>query len=132
MEEKNVKNYLYVCPFCLRILKECTCIAFPERLIQIDRNMLPIIRELNKKCFATETCCEGHIGSNEFMYIEFSQKYRFGKEIPTGFAINGHILQANITGKSEQAKKRKKRQLLNTLYQWACELEGIGHNLFIR
>ena len=131
MHEKNIKNYIYVCPICLGKLEECKCFAFPLTLIQIDKNMLPIIRELNRKFFRTEACCEGHIGSNEFMYIEFVKNYKFKTPLPKGFErIDGYI-RANITGRTEQAKKRKKRELLNSLYQWACELETTSINTFI-
>ena len=39
MHEKNIKNYIYVCPICLGKLEECKCFAFPLTLIQIDKNI---------------------------------------------------------------------------------------------
>ncbi len=132
MNEKNIKNYLYVCPYCFNVVKECECFAYPPTLIQIDKNMLPIIRELNKKMFLTEMCCEGHIGLNEFMYIEFKKNYKFKTPLPKGFVGGGNYIRAKITGSSEQAKKRKKRALLNDLYRWACEIDARGSNMFIK
>lgn len=131
MKKGNLKDYLYVCPNCLNVLKECKCHIYPITLIQIDKNMLPIIRELNKKYFLTEGCCEGHIGANEFIYIIFKKRYNFKLALPNGFTGDGTYIKANIKGSSELSKKINKRKLLNNLYKWACELEKLGTNLLI-
>ncbi len=131
MNEKNSKIYSYVCPNCLSVLNECTCDVYPWTLIQIDKKMLPIIKELNRKCFYTEMCCEGHIGSNEFMYIEFTKKYKI-KSLPKGFDGDGSYIRGQINGRTVEAKKRNKRQLLKRLYEWAIQLEPRGTNVFIK
>ncbi len=123
MNEKNIKNFLYVCPNCLNELKKCECYCYPDTLIQIDKNIYPIIKELNKRHYITESCCEGHIGSNEFMYISFKKKYKFKTPLPNGIDGKESHIKADIKGSSEQAKKRKKRELLNKLYKWVCDLE---------
>lgn len=124
MYEKNLKNYVYVCPRCFNKIKECTCDFFPDSLVQLDRNIWPIIKVLNEKWYFTENCCEGHIGANEMMYILFRKTYKIKTPPPKGFEGNGSGLRAKITGSSDQAKKRNKRRLLNSLYEWACELES--------
>lgn len=131
MNEKNIRLYSYVCPNCLNVIGECTCDAYPWTLIQIDKKILPIIRELNRKCYFTDMCCEGHIGSNEFMYIEFKRKYKFKKDLPKDFVGDGSYLKAPIVGKSEEAKKRNKQKLLKRLYEWVIDLEPRGTNLFM-
>lgn len=132
MNEKNVKIYSYVCPYCFNVPEECSCMCLPWKLIQIDKKILPIIRELNRKCYYTEMCCEGHIGYNEFIYIEFKKQKKFKKELPKDFVYDETYIRALITGKSIEAKKRKKRQLLKNLYEWAVELEPIGTNTFMK
>lgn len=124
MCEKNLKNYVYVCPRCFNRVEQCTCEYYPESLAQLDRNIWPIVKVLNEKWYFTDSCCEGHIGSNEMMYIIFKKSYKFKVPLPKGFEGNSATLKANICGRSEQAKKRNKRKLLNSLYDWACSLES--------
>ena len=131
MYTKNIKNHVYVCPTCLGKLEECKCQNLPFTLIQIDKHMLPIIQELNRKFYRTTGCCEGHINSFDEIYVEFSKNYKIKTPLPKGFKkIYGGVC-AQITGRTEQAKKRKKRELLNSLYKWACELEPNGINPWI-
>ena len=106
MNEKNPKLYLYVCPYCFNELKECTCAVYSWKLIQIDKKIHPAVKELNSKQYYTEMCCEGHIGSNEFIYIEFKKKYKF-KTLPKGYEGIESYIKANINGKSIEAKKNK-------------------------
>ena len=47
--EKNVKEYVYVCPHCFNKPENCTCHALPFSLIQLEKNMWPIIKTLNEK-----------------------------------------------------------------------------------
>lgn len=73
---KNHKYTDYVCPICWHKLTECTCDFDNNNLIQIDEGMQYAIRELNKKGYRTECCCEGHYmdclkGGD--MYITFRQ-----------------------------------------------------------
>ena len=124
MYEKNLKNYVYVCPRCFNKPENCSCDFLPLSLVQIDKNILPTIKVLNEKWYFTENCCEGHIGSNESMYILFRKNYKSKIALPKGFEGNLGALKANITGSSEEAKKRKKRELLKSLYEWACSLES--------
>ncbi len=130
MNEKDPKLYLYVCPNCFNVLKECTCDMYPWTLIQIDKKIHPIIKELNRKCFYTEMCCEGHIGTNEFIYIEFKGKYKI-KPLPNGFEGDGSYIRGEIKGKSIESKKNNKRRLLKELYDWAIHLEPRGTNFFM-
>lgn len=132
MHKRDVRNYYYVCPTCLSVPENCSCSLLPETLMQIDKRMLPIIRELNKKWYVTTSCCEGHVGHYEQIYIMFKSKHKFKLPLPKGFEGNGSYLKSPITGTTEEAKKRKKRQLLNSLYLWACELESLGPNMLIK
>ena len=123
MYEKNLKNYVYVCPCCFNKPEGCTCSVLPFTLLQLDKNMWPIIKVLNEKGYYTDECCEGHVNSNERMYIFFRKRYKNKSPLPNGFQGDASFLAADITGCSEDAKRRKKRQLLNSLYEWADSLE---------
>ena len=124
MCEKILKIYVYICPKCFNKPADCTCPILPLSLIQIDKNIWPTIKVLNEKRHFTESCCEGHIGANEMIYILFKKKQKINVPLPKGFEGNLYGLKANITGNSDEAKKRKKRKLLNDLYNWACSLES--------
>ena len=129
MYEKNLKNYVYVCPQCFNKMEECSCRSYPFTLVQLDRNIWPTVKVLNEKGYFTENCCEGHIGSNEMIYILFKKLYRIKTPFPKGFEGNSSGLKAIISGSSEQTKKRNKRKLLNSLYEWAYNLEPRIRNI---
>lgn len=123
MRINNLKNYLYVCPHCFNVVEYCTCFSLPHSLIQIDKNILPIIRVLNQKGYFTDICCEGHIGGCERMHIIFKKNYKF-KTLPDNFIQSGELIYADITGKTEHGKKIKKAKLLKELLSWAELLES--------
>lgn len=122
MDEKHLYRYAYVCPRCFHRLRDCLCRACPETLIQIDKNILPTIQILNEKGFATECSCEGHIGESGALFILFRLTYWFSHPLPEGFIGDGSIILSNISGSSEQAKKRDKKEKLARLYAWARSL----------
>ena len=124
MYAKNLNHYVYVCPCCFNTPAECTCAILPLALIQVDKQIWPTIKELNRKGYLTESCCEGHVGYNEMIYVLFKKKHKINSTLPKGFEGDATGLRAIITGSSDNGKKRKKRQLLNALYEWACLLES--------
>ena len=123
MKKDSLKKYLYVCPHCFNEVESCTCFLYPDSLIQIDKNILPIIKILNHKWYLTDVCCEGHIGGCERMHIIFKKDYRF-KILPDSFTKSGELIYADITGKTERGKKIKKTKLLKELLFWAESLES--------
>ena len=123
MYNNDLRAYKYVCPFCINTVDRCTCENLPELLLQIDKNMLPIIKELNKKWYRTSGCCEGHIGNNDKIYIFFKGKHKFKKKLSNNFEMKSNCIVGTIQGKTENAQKRNKRKMLNELYEWACSLE---------
>ncbi len=122
MNKDELKNYLYVCPRCFNVVEKCTCFAYPHNLIQIDKNILPIIKLLNQKMYITDMCCEGHVGGCERMHIIFKKEYKF-KGLPENFTRYKEVICADITGSTERAKKINKTKLLKNLYKWAESLE---------
>ena len=122
---KKLKSYVYVCPCCFNKVEHCTCMHLPWNLIQIDKNILPIIKVLNEKYYFTDSCCEGHIEENQqpFIYITFKKTHRIKEPVPKGVVFMGGSLRADIPGSSDDARKRNKRKLLKSIYEWACKLE---------
>ena len=123
MYYNELKVYKYVCPYCINEVDKCICEEYPESLIQIDKNMVPIIRELNRKWYRTCSSCEGHIGKIDKMYILFSRKHKFQKLLSKNFIIAADHIIGTIPGKTEEAKKRNKSRMLKELFEWACGLE---------
>lgn len=127
MESNSMDKHLdYVCPHCWHSVDECTCEYQPWKLIQIDRNMQPIIRILNEKGYVTEFCCESHdVHGN--MYIKFRYKHGFGSDLPApeGFEIRdksetiSFIYDSKAT--TEEFEKQK-REHLDSLMKWCEEL----------
>lgn len=122
MYEKNLRQYVYVCPCCFNKVENCTCAILPFSLLQLDKKIWPVIKLLNEKGYYTEDCCEGHVDAGDKIYISFRKKYKTNIPLPKGFEGDMSVIFAKITGKSTEAKKRKKRQLLNKLYEWADSL----------
>lgn len=54
------KGDVLVCPECWNLLEECSCRNLPNRAIQIDGGIYPAVRDLNRKGYKTNFCCEGH------------------------------------------------------------------------
>ena len=87
-KRSQFKDFAYVCPFCICEVEECECTHYPYYLMQIDRKILPIIRELNIKGYKTTGCCAGHPDQEELystnIYICFDKNYDFDWPFPEG------------------------------------------------
>lgn len=88
-KEQRLEDFAYVCPRCIETVENCRCSGYPYYLVQIDKLMVPIIRELNSKGYKTTGCCAGHLyNKNEFMhsgiYIAFAEDYDFDTPFPEG------------------------------------------------
>lgn len=86
-----------MCPSCLNLIEECECRCYPYYLVQIDRLILPIIKELNSKGYTTTGCCAGHpTEDTKFINIHicFDKEYEFDEPFPQGsrYAKLGHTL----------------------------------------
>ena len=85
---ERLKEFAYVCPFCIREIEDCRCKLYPYYLMQVDRLILPIIRELNMKGYKTTGCCAGHPKENDptsaMVYICFDKAYEFDEPLPEG------------------------------------------------
>lgn len=79
-------EFSYVCPRCMRELEHCRCKSYPYYLVQIDKLILPIIRELNINGYITTYCCAGHPDIDEplYIYIRFDKEYHFDMPFPEG------------------------------------------------
>lgn len=107
----------YVCADCYRPLSECTCVAAPYFLVNIDRNIQDVVRILNEKGYITRYCCEGHdTGSNT--YVTFSWQHEFDN-IPDGFTYKNGTIQHVYADNKDIARKD---EYLKRLLDWAENL----------
>lgn len=85
-KKSHFKDIAYVCPNCLREVEHCQCEYYPYYLVQIDKLILPIIRELNINGYKTTGCCAGHPDKEELLqiYIAFDRDYEFDMPFPAG------------------------------------------------
>ncbi len=87
-KRSHFEDIAYVCPRCIRPVEDCRCAGYPYYLVQIDKLMVPIIRELNSKGYKTTGCCAGHPKDDAFMvsgiYIAFAEDYDFDEPFPDG------------------------------------------------
>ena len=85
-KRERLNDFSYVCPRCLRELDDCRCKSYPYNLIQIDKLILPIIRELNSKGYITKWSCAGHPNRDKLfsIYIVFKENYEFDEPFPAG------------------------------------------------
>lgn len=98
-KQHHLKDIAYVCPQCIRGVEDCRCESYPYYLVQIDKLMVPIIRELNSKGYKTAGCCAGHPEDDAFkvsgIYIAFAEEYDFDEPFPEGgkYSISRHTIQ---------------------------------------
>lgn len=123
-EKTGLDDYCYVCPSCLNAIEECECSLYPYYLVQIDRAILPIIKELNSKGYTTTGCCAGHpTADTKFMniYICFDKEYDFDEPFPDGsrYAKLGHTLSFTAEVSGYQEALVFQQDSLDKLTDWA-------------
>lgn len=124
ISKKDLDQFKYVCPHCWNTIDKCVCHSYPYFLIQIDNNILPIIKILNMKKYYTSSSCEGHIDQEYTnVYIVFRDYYSFPISFPKGghFSSNA-VLTYEIYGKTNEERNKSKNKILKELYQWAKSL----------
>lgn len=96
-KKSRLHEFVYICPNCLQDLEHCRCEHYPNYLVQIDKLMLPVIRELNINGYVTTNCCAGHPATDKRMdiYIAFDREYHFDMPFPDGgrYSKLSHILR---------------------------------------
>lgn len=118
-KKKETKDrFVYVCPSCWEEIDKCRCGSYPYFLIQVDRNILPIVRNLNLKGYQTCGSCESHPEEGRSsMQLYFKKHYRFSEPIPG----NGHY-GANGNWTRPIKSIEEKEQLLKELLEWSERL----------
>lgn len=123
-QKTGLNDYCYVCPSCLNIIEECECRFYPYYLVQIDRLILPIIKELNSKGYMTTGCCAGHpTEDSKFIDISicFAKDYEFDEPFPEGskYAKVKHALSFSAEVNGYQEALDFQQETLDKLSDWA-------------
>lgn len=133
-KKDTLKEYAYVCPTCIHEVEDCRCPDYPYYLVQIDRLMVPIIEELNRKGFRTTGCCAGHCSKElafrqSGIYICFEKDYDFDEPFPEGprYWKLKHCLEfiPPISTKSDELEEYQHKTLW-LLSDWAEMLTGLS------
>lgn len=87
---------------------------------EIDRGMIDILIELNKKNYLTSVCCEGHLREDGTWnaYIGFKNPYNFA-EYPKEYDSAKKQMYFYWSGKGEESRQK----FLTELLEWAKSLE---------
>lgn len=131
-KQAHFNDISYVCPRCIRELEDCRCAEYPYYLVQIDRLMVPIIRELNAKGYRTSGCCAGHPTDDEFsdagIYIAFAEEYDFDEPFPDGgkYSKSRHTLYYTPTVEGSDNLVTYQQSVLDELLDWAESLFEVG------
>lgn len=112
--------------------------------IPFDKDMIPIITELNEKGYKTLACCQGHLkkSNNRWCgYLLFDRPYQFEIEPPLyRIGVKYHSLVGSYSEVSKnkkayywigsrskkmtlEEKESERKKWINDLYKWAKELK---------
>ena len=119
----RLREYAYVCEHCFNGVEECTCESYPWHLIQIDRLLLPVVRSLNEKGYATSECCAGHpdLGYGDGIYITFRAAEQFDS-LPGGFRYVNNTLSTDFPELSVKEKLEYRDEHIKKLSVWVEKL----------
>lgn len=136
-KHRRLKDFAYVCPNCIREVEYCKCESYPYYLIQIDRLILPVIRELNENGYKTTGCCAGHLDmEDEFkstgVYICFDKDYDFSEPIPDGAVYSKIKHSVSLIPKEEEYSDLEdfQRKAIWKLSDWAEMLLSAEDTLY--
>lgn len=136
-EEKKARfhDFAYVCPRCMREVEHCRCKHYPYYLVQIDKLILPIVRELNANGYITCGCCAGHPATEDFLwiYIAFDKDYHFDMPFPAGgkYSKLGHtILYSPPENMPREEYAAFQERVINELMEWADMLLPVANDEF--
>ncbi len=134
-KQHHLKDIAYVCPRCIREVDDCRCATYPYYLVQVDKLMVPIIRELNSKGYKTTGCCAGHPEEDEFkttgLYIAFAEEYDFDEPFPEGgkYSKAKHIISYAPSDEDYKNLVEFQMDILDQLQDWAEMLFEVDYDL---
>ena len=121
-----LSEYAYICPQCFNEVFACTCRSYPYNLIQIDRLLVPIIKELNIKGYRTMYSCAGHPdyydGALDFVNVSFVEDYDFKIPFPESakYSKTRKMLYFGLPKETDtESLKRYQKLYLGRLKDWA-------------
>ena len=107
-----------ICPKCWKREKYCECEN--RSSIELDYNMVTIIKTLNLKGFRTEFCCGGH-PDKQFteIYIQFKEQYQFNS-LPKDFIYkpNKKILTYQEVATTKPERQQLIKSHIKILKDW--------------
>ena len=118
---------MLVCLGCFKPkVEKCRC---NKPYIEIDDDIVEIIKILNEKGYITQYCCAGHVEREIFQcYIKFANKYNF-KTRPKGFKLNDNsytlenvVFQKRWNNKTKDQKEDYATKARYNLFKWAMNL----------
>lgn len=120
IKRRKLKDY--VCPVCFKHPNECTCPYYSQTLILIDERLQYAIQQLNKMCYYTLDCCEGHFEDKiPNTYISFIHEI---SSCPKGFKIEDKKIIRHIYSKSKSKEEfeKEKTEAIENLNNWVNEI----------
>ena len=114
-------------------LNHCTCHSYPYYTIQIDRLLVPVIKELNEKGYYTSQSCAGHPGylclvDSQFVYVAFRENYHFAISFPDGskYRKDSNALCFDVPEEGEnwnlETLREYQKASIEKLLRWAKKL----------
>ena len=117
---------------------------------EIDKDMIPILTELNEKGYRTIYCCQGHVKDGAYItYLTFERQCVFSKPIPVyhigADKKNKHtkISKSKLFGgdvyhwfgsknKTDEELELERKELIEKLTEWAKTIEPRKNNLITK
>ena len=129
-KRKHRDEFTYICPHCFRELDDCRCLVYPYNLVQIDKLLVPIIRNLNQKGYITTSCCSGHLEESHCLaiYVAFKEEHDFGSNIPAGAAYSKAERMINYSGldmMNVEERAQYQKECIEKFTAWADDLPSL-------
>lgn len=114
----DLDKYVYVCPHCFAERRQCVC-DDNKSCVEIDRNIYPVIRNLNRAGYRTSFCCEGHSKDHPYGNIRFAHFYHFDSIPDFCTYTNNCFLNFYYEGTTDEEFEADKRKKIQELIAWS-------------
>lgn len=100
-----------------------TCYKCEGNVFEVDELIAPTIIELNKKGWATQFCCSGHL--DDYCVATYIKFKNLPETVPTGFYIDGDCIRVNSFKRKRLTGIEGFNELVRlnrNMYKWALRL----------